>query len=76
LVPWRYNWGMDESAARTGLIWAIVAGVAVWGVVLAVGAWRLNHNPWRTVVVLACVAAFLGFWGAMLAIRARRIRGR
>jgi hypothetical protein len=67
---------MDESAARTGLIWAIVAGVAVWGVVLAVGAWRLNHNPWRTVVVLACVAAFLGFWGAMLAIRARRIRGR
>ena len=67
---------MEESAARARLIWAIVAGVAVWGVVLAVGAWRLNHNAWRTVVVLACVAAFLGFWGAMLAIRARRIRGR
>ena len=72
----RYNRSMHELAARTKLIWAVMAAVAVWGGLLAVGAWRLNHNPWRTVVVLACVAAFLGFWGLMLAVRTRRVRGR
>ena len=67
---------MDESAARSRLIVYVMAAVAVWGVVLAVGAWRLNHDIRRTFVVGGCVAAFLGFWGAMLAVRARRLRGR
>jgi len=67
---------MDDSASRTRLIWGVMAAVAVWGMVLAIGAWRLNHDVRRTFVVAACVAAFLGFWGAMLAIRARRMRGR
>ncbi len=58
------------------MIVAITVGVAVWGAVLAVGAWRLNHNPWRAVLVAACVAAFLGFWWLMLAVRARRMHGR
>ena len=71
-----YNDCMDETVGRNRLLWGIVGAVAVWGAVLAVGAWRLNHNVWRTVVVLGCVAAFLGFWGMMLAIRARRLRGR
>jgi len=51
----------------------IMAGVVAWGCIHAVGAWRLNHDPRRMLVVLACVAAFLGFWSAMLAARRRRL---
>jgi len=55
-----------------------MAAVAVWGTLLAIGAWWRfgNQNLWRAFVVGGCVAAFLGFWGAMLAVRARRISGR
>ncbi len=65
----------DVPEAKRLITW-IMAAAAVWGGVLAIGAWRFNHNVWRGVLVAGCVAAFLGFWGAMLAIRARRLRGR
>ena len=67
---------MNDTDGSKRLIVAVMAGVAVWGTVLAIGAWRLNHNVWRAVLVGGCVAAFLGLWGAMLALRARRLRGR
>ena len=51
----------------------IAAGVLAWGVYHAVGAYLYNHDPWRGVVVLGCVIAFLGFWGVMLAARKRRL---
>ena len=51
----------------------MAAGIVVWGIFHAIGAWRLNHNPLRAVVVLACVGAFLGFWMTMLAVRQRRL---
>ena len=51
----------------------IIAGIVIWGAVHALGAWTLNHDARRPVVVLACVAAFLGFWIAMLAQRRRRL---
>ena len=54
----------------------IMIGIVVWGCFHAVGAWRLNHDPRRMIVVLGCTAAFLGFWAALLAARARRIQGR
>jgi len=55
----------------------VALGVLGWGIFHAIGAWRLNGNPLRAVVVLACVAAFLGFWMTMLAVRRRRLsRGR
>jgi hypothetical protein len=38
-----------------------------------VGAWTLNHDARRPLIVLACVAAFLGFWLALLAARRRRL---
>ncbi|MFM8953881.1 MAG: hypothetical protein ACKOOF_12605 [Planctomycetaceae bacterium] len=57
------------------IIWWIMAGVVAWGVFHAIGAWRLNHDPRRMLVVLGCVAAFLGFWAAMLAARTRRLGG-
>lgn len=52
--------------------WVFLA-ILAWGILHAVGAWRLNHNPLRAVVVLGCVAGFLGFWLAMLAVRQRRL---
>lgn len=67
---------MDDSVVGKRLIVAIMVGVAAWGAYQAIGAWRLNHDVRRTLVVAGCVAAFLGFWGAMLAVRARRLRGR
>lgn len=53
------------------LILLIMAAVFAWGVLHAVGAYLLNHNPWRPVIVLACVLAFLGFWALMLRTRRR-----
>ncbi|HWB00802.1 MAG TPA: hypothetical protein VG713_20060 [Pirellulales bacterium] len=54
------------------LIGLIAAGVFAWGLYHAWGAYQLNHNPWRFVMVLGCVLGFLGFWWAMLAARQRR----
>ncbi len=51
----------------------MVVAVAGWGIFHAIGAYRFNHNPMRAVMVLACVAAYLGFWGLMLAARRARI---
>lgn len=56
--------------------WIMVA-LVVWAVVHALGAWTLNHDARRPLVVITCMAAFLGFWGALLAARRRRLaRGR
>jgi hypothetical protein len=57
------------------LILAIIAGVFVWGLWLAAGAyWNYepNTNPWRFVVVLGCVTGFLAFWLLMLLARKPR----
>ncbi len=67
----------DTAAAdRFRIIRWVVAGIVLWGVFHAIGAWRFNHNPLRAVVVLVCVAAFLGFWMTMLAVRQRRLSQR
>jgi hypothetical protein len=52
----------------------ISAVLTVWGAALAYGAYRLNHNPWRAVMVMGCVAAFLAFWWGLLGIRALRTK--
>ena len=60
------------------LVFWIVVGVFVWGVIHAVGAYvnyTLTDNPWRVwraLVVLICVEAFLAFWLSMLALRRGR----
>lgn len=51
----------------------LMVGMLAWGAFHAVGAYRFNHNPWRSVVVFACSLAFLGFWAAMLGARKRRL---
>jgi len=53
-------------------IW-IVAGLFVWAVVLAVGAYRFNHHWGRAVIVFGCTAAFVGFWAIMLGVRRARL---
>jgi CHASE2 domain-containing sensor protein len=58
--------------AETIIRW-IMAALVVWGVFHAVGAWTLNHDPRRALVVLACMAAFLGFWAALLGRRRGRL---
>ena len=49
-------------------------GVLGWGCVQALGAWTLNHDWRRPLVVMACVAGFLGFWLVLLRSRGGRIR--
>lgn len=44
----------------------IMLAVLAWGVFHAVGAYTLNYNPWRFVVVLGCSLGFLGFWLLLL----------
>ena len=70
------EWGMASPVpppeAERIIRWLMI-GVAVWGCIHAVGAWRLNHDPRRMLVVLGCVAAFLGFWLVMLSVRRRRL---
>jgi hypothetical protein len=55
------------------LIAWIMGAIVVWGLFHAAGAWMLNHDPRRPLIVLACVAAFLGFWTALLAARRKRL---
>ena len=65
-----YHAGMTKPASPPGaeqIIRWIMLGIVAWGLFHAIGAWRLNHDPRRLLVVLACVAAFLGFWLTMLA---------
>ena len=50
-----------------------MATLVAWGIFHAVGAWTLNHDARRPLIVLACVAAFLGFWLALLAARRKRL---
>jgi hypothetical protein len=55
------------------MLLAIVLAVALWGIYHAVGAYLLNFNPWRGLMVLACVGAFLGFWALLLFRRSRNV---
>ncbi len=73
-----YHARMTKPSVPPGaeqIIRLIMLGVVAWGIFHAIGAWRLNHDPRRMLVVLGCVAAFLGFWAVMLASW-RRARSR
>jgi len=51
----------------------IVAGILVWSLFLAVGAFRLNGHWGRPAIVMGCGLAFIGFWAVMLVVRQRRL---
>ena len=63
-----------QREVATRLLRWIMGGIVVWGAVHALGAWTLNHDVRRPLIVLICVAAFLGFWLAMLASRRQRMK--
>jgi hypothetical protein len=70
-----YPFGMPSPpppGAEKIIRW-IMIGIVVWGIAHAIGAWTLNHDARRPLVVLACVAGFLGFWAMLLAVRRRRV---
>jgi membrane protease YdiL (CAAX protease family) len=52
----------------------IMGGMLVWGAYVALGAYLYNYNPWRGVIVMACVGLFLGFWLLLLWNQSRRKR--
>jgi len=56
------------------LLALIMGGLVLWGGYVAVGAYLYNYNPWRGVIVMACVGVFLGFWLLLLWNRGRRQR--
>ena len=69
----------SEIQPRTIVLW-IVAALAAWGIILALGAYfapggvdegRDFRKLW---VVAAMVALFLSLWGSVLWIRARKVR--
>jgi CHASE2 domain-containing sensor protein len=62
----------SPPGAERILAW-IMASLVAWGLFHAAGAWTLNHDVRRPLIVLACVASFLGFWLALLAARRRRL---
>jgi hypothetical protein len=49
----------------------IMGGMVVWGAYVALGAYLYNYNPWRGLIVMACVGLFLGFWLLMLWLQGR-----
>jgi hypothetical protein len=53
-------------------VW-IVAGLFVWALVLAVGAYLYNHHWGRAAFVFGCTTVFVLFWSAMLGLRRRRL---
>jgi threonine/homoserine/homoserine lactone efflux protein len=59
---------------QSRVISGIILAVLIWGLYHAVGAYRLNHNPYRALVVVLCVGVYLAFWGLLLRRRHSRQR--
>ena len=55
------------------LLTAIMAGLLLWGLYLARGAYLPRHNLWQGALVIICVLGYLCFWGGMLATRKARL---
>lgn len=52
----------------------IAAGLLLWGVIHAAGAYRYNYHPGRALIVFGAVLGFLVFWFLLLLWRARHPR--
>jgi predicted permease len=56
------------------LIILLAAALAAWGFYHAIGAFLFNHDVRRGLVVLACMAAFLGWWLLLVRYRTKKNR--
>lgn len=58
------------------IIAILMTVLLLWGTIFAIGAWRdaqrRNANPWRGPIVVAFMGGFILFWGAALALAAKR----
>jgi drug/metabolite transporter (DMT)-like permease len=61
---------------QSRLIWLLILAVLVWGIYHAVGAYLLNHNPYRALMVMLCVVGYLAFWMFLLRRRQSRLERR
>ncbi|HEX3996980.1 MAG TPA: hypothetical protein VHX65_00340 [Pirellulales bacterium] len=68
-VPEQYDPQQDAATKRKIVFW-IALGIVAWGVVLALGDFMVNRDQRRTLIILASVVVFVGFWFTML--RSRR----
>lgn len=51
------------------VIYAIMAAVLIWGLILAVGV-LIKTESWRAfAIVVACIVVFVGVWRALLGNR-------
>ncbi len=73
----------DNAEDRNRLLRYVILAVAVWGGALSIGAFLFGLDPQsksielspsfaRGLIVLGCVAGFLGFWIVLLVARRRR----
>lgn len=82
--------GLDRMSVpqidQRRMIRVIMVALAAWGAVLSLGACLFgvdpetrgigfSPNPWRGLIVLACAAAFLGFWNLLLFRRSTSSKG-
>jgi hypothetical protein len=51
-------------------------GLVAWGGVHAYGAYLLNHNPLRGLVIGGFTAGFLAFWGLLIYLKWDRLAPR
>ena len=72
---------MANPGRRNWLPLAVIAvALVAWGLFIALGVYlepsadQPKHDPRKPLIVVACVAAFLLFWGLALAFRSRRQR--
>lgn len=59
----------------------IIIGMIVWGLALSLGAFLFpvqneGYRAWKPVIIMTCVALFIGFWVAMLLWLRRKLRTR
>ena len=73
LLPVFMAMSPDTPSPSPRLVFGLImGGMAVWGVYVAIGAYLYNHNPWRGVIVMACVGLFIGSWALLLRTQKRR----
>ncbi len=63
-----------SSPTNSAPVLLIAAGLLLWGIVHAAGAYRYNYHPGRALFVLGAVLGFLAFWFSLLLWRTRRPR--
>ena len=63
---------MSESKSNRQVMLGIMLGLVAWGCYLAVGNYVQHHNLLGSLIIIGCVALFLAFWLAALAVRRAR----